>query len=76
MGWMILEDEKNNEVGKCGDEAWDLATSFVDEMNKLWLKTFGRDVQLNEINHAVEFVYGANVQFKAEMESMDKSVSA
>jgi hypothetical protein len=62
MGWSNVTDEYGNIYGIEGDEGWDLAGTFVEEFQRLYLKSFGRVATLREIIDSVEFVYDTTTE--------------
>ena len=58
MGWMDLWSLENHEkyMGCIGDEGWDLAQKFLDDLDNIYLKRFGRKASIDEIRATLEFI--------------------
>ena len=72
MGWMVLLDKENNEIGTVGDEGWDLSNDFVDSFLTLYYNKLGKIATKQEIMSSIEFVYNGCVEeLKEEIENCD-----
>ena len=56
MGWTNLVDDDDIIIGIVGDKGWDLAGEFVDNLQALYNRCFGRSATHDEIIATVEFV--------------------
>jgi hypothetical protein len=58
MGWTALLDENDKEIGIVGDSGWDLAASFLDDLNAIYVQYLGRGFTEDEAIETVRFVLG------------------
>lgn len=61
MGWTILLDKDDAEIGIVGDEGWDIASDFVKDFLSLYYNRFHKVASKEEIFSSIEFVYLNNV---------------
>ena len=62
MGWISLLDEQDREIGIVGDQAWDCAGDFIDEINLMYNLVLGRNVKRIEIESILDFVWNGKVE--------------
>jgi len=62
MGWTEFSDGS----GFVGDEGWDLAHKFLDELNEAYNRVANRNATYQEIISTIDFVFRSNQNWKGE----------
>lgn len=57
MGWTELLDKNDEVIGIVGDKGWDLAMEFVEKLQELYKKEFGRPATIEETKSTIAFVF-------------------
>lgn len=69
MGWTLLLDKNDNEIGHVGDKVWDIMSEAFIKVIEEYQKTWGRQPYSEEIAQIIEFAFPGHIEVgKSELE--------